>query len=103
MCVEWHFDRAENLPSLGLYNRGRVPLQSPPKRIVCREEKPGRATGFYDGRPGAVCEFPRVVGPVDCVGRAFGAGQIRGAEPESIKTLFFSRVIAEMAKATPEF
>jgi hypothetical protein len=45
------------------------------------EEEPGIAAGLHDRLAGAVGEHPRVVGPVDGVGRARLAGQVgsRGA------------------------
>src|SRR5262249_7356025 len=45
--------------------------------IVGGQEEPGVATGLHDRFSGSVGERPGVIGPVDRIGSAFGAGQIR--------------------------
>src|SRR5216683_3111547 len=46
--------------------------------IVGGEEEPGIAAGLHQRLAGAVGEHPGVVGPVQGVRRAFGAGERRG-------------------------
>ncbi len=46
------------------------------ERVVRRDEEPRIATGLHDRASGSVGEHPRVVGPVDRVGRARLARQV---------------------------
>ena len=70
--------RPTHLAAVLLDHRRGVALERVTEGIVGGEEEPGVAAGLHDRLAGAVGERPGVVGPVDRVGRAFGAGQVGG-------------------------
>ena len=68
--------RAEHLAAGRCRRRRWCPLQRVAEGVVGGEEEPVVVAGLDHGAAGALGEGPGVVGPVDGVGRALGAGQV---------------------------
>ena len=69
---------AEHLAAVLEHDRLGVALERVAEGVVGGQEEPGVAARLHDRAAGAVGEHPGVVGPVDGVGRAGLAGQVRG-------------------------
>src|SRR6266851_410526 len=69
---------AQDLAAILLDHGSSVAFERVTEGIIGGEEEPRVAAGLHDRFAGAVGERPGVIGPVDRIGSAFGAGQIRG-------------------------
>ena len=69
---------AEDLAAVLQHHRLGVALERMTERVVGGQKEPAIPARLHDGIAGPVCERPGVVGPVDGIGRARLARQVRG-------------------------
>jgi len=101
--VERHADLADHFAAVGFDDRGGVAFERVPEGVVGGEEEPGVAAGRRHRLAGAIGERPGVVSPVDRIGVAFRAGEVRCRGARHQEQLVLLAAISLTASATPEF
>jgi hypothetical protein len=82
-------DRAENLSTAGFNDVAGLFFEIVTERIVAGDEEPLFTALLDDGFGDAVCQGPGVIGPMDGIRRALGAGEQRSAGPGADQHLVF--------------